>query len=151
MLHPIWQRVGCHPFAVPARGSAGAAGFDLAWSGDDELVSYRGDSVVVHPNCMAMLATGWRVQIPKGYVGLIRDRSGMAMRGLTTRAGVIDSDYRGEIKVLLRNESQSWVDIQPGQRIAQIVFVPCLMSDSHQSSDLDTTARGAGGFGSTGA
>jgi dUTP pyrophosphatase len=84
------------------------------------------------------------------HVGLIRDRSGLALTGLTTRAGVIDPDYRGEIKVLVYNESPNVQQIRVGNRIAQLLILPCEQHQLEEADDLDTTVRGENGFGSTG-
>lgn len=145
----IWQRIGDHPLPMPAPATDGAAGYDLAWSGADH---HPGDlhTTILQPGEARYLNTGWAVAIPPGYVGLIRDRSGMAKRALTTRAGVIDSDYRGEIRVMLRNEGQTWAEIPPGTRIAQMLIIPCHTAPGREVATLDDTARGTNGFGSTG-
>lgn len=135
-----WKRTHDHTHKIPMRHSDGAAGYDLATIEDVSI--YPGASVLVH--------TGWIVQIPEGHVGLIRDRSGMAKIGITTRAGVIDSDYGGEVRVMLRNESDELVNLASGLRVAQLIVVPCLMEDSVEVDDMRETERGANGFGSTG-
>lgn len=100
---------------------------------------------------VSIIPTGVGVHIPKGHVGLIWDRSGHAAKhGLTTMAGVIDADYRGEIQVVMtctKGESKSIAD---GERIAQMVVVPCVMESSHWVEELNPTERGSNGFGSSG-
>lgn len=136
------KRIGTHTLPVPGYATAGAAGIDLRAVTDAEI----------HWEETALIGTGWAIEIPPGYVGLIRDRSGQARRGLTTRAGVIDSDYRGEIGVLLTNESsEPTLAVGQGERIAQLILVP--MGHQHDLLEVDgltDTARGSGGFGSTG-
>lgn len=141
-----WQRRGDHKGEIPARATPGAAGYDLRWHPHHESV----DSIRIFPGEMACLPTGWAVRVPDHCAGLIRDRSGQAMRGLTTRAGVIDSDYRGEVGVIVTNETESPIEIRSGDRIAQIVFVKIRMDNSNEVEDLGGTPRGDGGFGSTG-
>lgn len=132
-----------HPLAMmPKRATDGAGGLDLASCMGFDLGP--GESRLV-PTCLI-------VAIPKGWVGLIWPRSGLdAKHGITTRAGVVDSDYRGEVKVLLHNTSDKPHRVLSGERIAQLVVVPCL-TEVVGVSDLGDmrTARGAGGFGSTG-
>lgn len=135
-----WKRVEGHGFSIPKRQSECAAGYDLATIYD----------VSIDPGASSLVSTGWAVEIPPGHVGLIRDRSGLAMAGVTTRAGVIDSDYRGEVRVLLRNESDVTMDLSAGSRVAQLVVIPCVGTDSIEVTQLGDTHRGSGGFGSTG-
>ena len=135
------KRVGDHKLPVPRRETVEAAGFDLR-----SAVTW-----VVYPGEQAAIPTGFAWSIPEGMVGLVRDRSGLAARGrITTTAGVIDSDYRGEITVLLRNDGDLSFKIAPGDRIAQLVVVQCLLGYCEEVSELSETARGAGGFGHTG-
>jgi dUTP pyrophosphatase len=129
---------------TPMRQTDGAAGFDIY--SDHDLARVHFGQVVV-------ISTGIAVAIPEGYVGLIKPRSGLAVRrGVDTMAGVIDSDYRGEIKVVLTVHSTDIVPfrVEPGERIAQLVVVP-VMLESMEVTDLDETDRGESGFGSTGA
>ena len=131
---------------LPKYGSAEAAGADLnACLG----VSH----VVFAPHETRMIPTGIAMEIPVGYVGLIFARSGIACkRGLApaNKVGVIDSDYRGEILVALHNHTQEPRRIDDGERIAQMVIVPYLAAQFVQADTLSDTARGEGGFGSTG-
>ncbi len=128
---------------VPKRTTEGAAGFDIY--SDHELTR-------VHFGQVVIIRTGIAAAIPEGYVGLIKPRSGLAVRkSVDTMAGVIDSDYRGEIRVILTVHSTEMVPfkVEPGERIAQLVVVP-VMLDSVEVNSLDDTERGAKGFGSTG-
>ena len=100
-----------------------------------------------------MIGTGLAMEIPEGYVGLIYARSGLATkRGLApaNKVGVIDSDYRGEIKVALYNQSDAPQAVAAGERIAQIVIAPFLHAEYEVKETLSDTERGEGGFGSTG-
>ncbi len=130
---------------VPTYGSACAAGADLYACESAPLTIEAGQTVLVH--------TGIAMAIPDGYVGLIYARSGLATKkGLApaNKVGVIDSDYRGEIMVALHNHGSLPQTVESGERIAQIVFTPYATAAFSVSDDLDSTARGAGGFGSTG-
>ena len=130
----------------PTYGSACAAGADLYALVDEEsLTIAAGETVLV--------STGLSVEIPEGYVGLIYARSGLATKkGLApaNKVGVIDSDYRGEVKVALFNQSGKEQTIAAGERVAQLVIAPYLAVEYQQAEELSDTARGAGGFGSTG-
>lgn len=130
---------------VPTYGSACAAGADLYACMDEPITIAPGATVLIH--------TGIAMAIPDGYVGLVYARSGLASkRGLApaNKVGVIDSDYRGEVMVALHNHGSSEQIVENGERIAQIVFTPYVAADFNAVDDLDDTARGAGGFGSTG-
>ncbi len=129
---------------IPTRGSEYAAGSDL-YSAENDL--YIEDRQTV------MIGTGIAMEIPEGYVGLVYARSGLACKeGLApaNKVGVIDSDYRGEIKVALYNQSGEKKLVKKGERIAQIVIAPFLTPQFTEVSELDETDRGEGGFGSTG-
>lgn len=129
---------------VPTRGSKYAAGADL-YSAENDL--YIEDRQTV------MIGTGIAMEIPEGYVGLVYARSGLACKeGLApaNKVGVIDSDYRGEIKVALYNQSGEKKLVKKGERIAQIVIAPFLAPEFTEVNELDETDRGEGGFGSTG-
>lgn len=131
---------------LPKYGSASAAGADL-------YAYTEGQSVTVEPGETKFIHTGVALEIPEGYVGLIYARSGTACkRGLApaNKVGVIDSDYRGEIMVALHNHSTVAGVIEDGERIAQLVIAPYLTADFVEAEELDDTARGDGGFGSTG-
>jgi|TARA_B110000977_G_scaffold119652_1_gene154210 dUTP pyrophosphatase len=129
--------------AVPKRATAGAAGFDIY--SDQDLVR-------VHFGQVVTISTGIAVAIPDGFVGLIKPRSGLAVsRGVDTMAGVIDSDYRGEIRVVMTVHSTAIVPfrVERGERIAQMIVVPAMLV-STEVDELDDTTRGKKGFGSTG-
>ena len=125
----------------PEYGSPEAAGADLRASETTEIAA----------GARAAVATGLKVQIPPGHVGLIWPRSGLAVRhGIDTLAGVIDSDYRGEVRVVLVNHGDQPFTITPGDRIAQLLVQRVERVTFTSAPDLDDTTRGAGGFGSTG-
>lgn len=130
---------------LPTYGSAAAAGADLYAVADAPVCIAPGETVLVH--------TGLSLAIPVGYAGLVYARSGLSVkRGLApaNKVGVIDADYRGELMVALYNQSPVTQEVAPGERIAQLVIAPCPQFDFTETDELDDTARGAGGFGSTG-
>ena len=130
---------------IPTFGSAGSAGGDL--------YSAEENQVIIAPNQTVLIGTGLAVEIPDGYVGLVYARSGLATKsGLApaNKVGVIDSDYRGEIKVALHNHSNEIRTVSQGERIAQMVIAPYLKVEYEEVDDLSDTVRGGGGFGSTG-
>lgn len=133
---------------VPYHGSEGAAGYDLyAASIKNE------EGVQIHPGEVLRIGTGLAMAIPEGYAGLILPRSGMATkRGLrpANTPGLLDFDFRGEISVVLRNDSNQTQTVTNGERIAQMVIVPFLSVEWVEVDKLDDTVRGCGGFGSTG-
>ena len=111
------------------------------------------EEVVLLPLERRLVPTGLRVAIPEGYEGQVRPRSGLAVRhgiSMVNTPGTIDSDYRGEIRVLLINLSDSIVQLEKGERIAQLVICPVVRAEIAVVEQLDETERGAGGFGSTG-
>ena len=129
---------------IPTFGSVSSAGGDLY---------NAGDSVEIKPAQTVLIGTGLAVEIPEGYVGLVYARSGLASKcGLApaNKVGVIDSDYRGEIKVALFNHSNEVRTVAKGERIAQMVIAPYLRVEYEEVDELSTTQRGEGGFGSTG-
>ncbi len=130
---------------LPSYASAGAAGADLRAAFESEMVIAPGERVAA--------PTGLILEIPKGWEGQVRPRSGLAIRyGLTVvnAPGTIDSDYRGELKILLVNLGAEEVTIYRGDRIAQLVVTPAPQVGFLEADVLETTDRGAGGFGSTG-
>lgn len=130
---------------LPDRGSALAAGYDLFADVTEE--------VKVLPHETKMIGTGLAMEIPEGYFGGIFARSGLsAKEGLRPAncVGVVDSDYRGEIKVAVHNDGEIERVITPSEKIAQLVVVPFLSVSFNEVSELTDTARGEGGFGSTG-
>ena len=131
--------------SLPEYGSAESAGADLkAW---------LSSPVTIDPGSRALIPTGMRIQIPRGYEGQIRPRSGLAVRnGVTVlnAPGTIDADYRGEVKVALINHGEAPFTIQNGDRIAQLILAPVVRAEFSAVKSLDATGRGEGGFGSTG-
>ncbi len=129
----------------PSYQSEFAAGADLYAAIEKQVSVASGETVFV--------PTGIALEIPKGFVGLICARSGLACKkGLApaNKVGVIDSDYRGEIMVALYNHSAETVTVAAGDRIAQLLLVPYLTAEFDETQTLSDTARGSGGFGSTG-
>lgn len=118
-----------------------------------DLYAATGEPLVIKPYDTVMVGTGIATEIPEGYVGLVFARSGLAAkRGLApaNKVGVIDSDYRGEIKVALHNHSSIDQTIDAGERIAQLVIMPYVHANFEFAYELSVTERGEGGFGSTG-
>jgi len=130
---------------VPAYMTAGAAGMDLSSAEEAPVTIGAGERVAV--------ATGLALELPEGFEGQVRPRSGLARKHgvtLTNAPGTIDSDYRGEVTVLLVNLGREPHTIAPGDRIAQLVIAPVTRATLVEASDLSDTKRGAGGFGHTG-
>ena len=136
-----------HPNAIlPTYGTAEAAGADIYACLDQP--------VTVEPGQTAWIPAGFAMEVPKGCAGLVYARSGMACKkGLApaNKVGVIDSDYRGPVTVVLFNHGSEPQTIVHGDRIAQMVITPVLTSAYEEAEDLSDTGRGQGGFGSTGA
>ena len=131
-----------HPEArLPTRGSERAAGLDL----------YAVERVMLEPGGRAAVRTGVAVAVPEGFYGRVAPRSGLAVRhGMDVLAGVIDSDYRGEILCALVNHGAEPFEVEPGARVAQLVLEAIATPEPAWAEELPETARGAGGFGSTG-
>ncbi len=130
---------------LPSYATEGAAGLDLKAA----LVG----PLFLQPGQRGVIPTGFKMAIPEGYEGCVRPRSGLAMRqGLTlaNAPGTIDSDYRGEVKVLVINLGQETVQLNRGDRIAQLLISPVARAKVAQVDRIDDTVRGAGGFGHTG-
>ena len=130
---------------LPTFGSAEAAGAALYACLDAD--------VTIAPGETAFIPTGLAMELPRGFVGLIYARSGLACkRGLApaNKVGVIDSDYRGEFIVALYNHGKEPQTVSPGERVAQLVVTPVLVPSYMEVQELNATQRGAGGFGSTG-
>jgi dUTP pyrophosphatase len=131
---------------MPTNGSQYAAGYDL-YAAIEEPVT-------IYPGTCEKIGTGLAMEIPAGYFGAIFARSGLATKqGLRPAncVGVVDSDYRGEVIVALHNDSNEARQVQPDERIAQLVLMPYGVVDCFEVvDDLEDTDRGAGGFGSTG-
>ena len=130
---------------LPAYATDGAAGADLCAAVDAKMI--------IEPGDRAAVPTGLVLEIPAGYEGQVRPRSGLAIKaGLTivNAPGTIDSDYRGELKVLMINLGSDPVSINRGERIAQLLIAPVTRASFVESEDLSVSERGGGGFGSTG-
>ena len=130
---------------IPAYGSEFAAGADLYACLDGEIS--------IQPHTTAVIPTGIALELPVGYAGLIYARSGLATKkGLApaNKVGVVDCDYRGEVKVALHNHSETAQTVAAGERIAQLVITPYITAQFVETNSLSETVRGAGGFGSTG-
>ena len=132
----------------PARATSGSAAYDLRFTPTDD-----NESIVVHANSTKVLPTGLSIELPDGYAALVCGRSGLAAKHgiqVLNAPGVIDSDYRGEIGVILHNTGNDDVIFRAGDRIAQLMIVPVLSVDWVSVEVLGETDRGNGGFGSTG-
>jgi dUTP pyrophosphatase len=136
---------GAEDLALPAPSTPGAAGLDLPAAVDGE--------VVIEPGARVLIPTGFAIAVPPGLEGQVRPRSGLALHHgivLPNAPGTIDSDYRGEVKVILQNTGRESFVVKRGERIAQLVFAPVERIAWREVQGLDTTARGDGGFGHTG-
>jgi dUTP pyrophosphatase len=129
---------------LPARAHEGDAGLDL----------HAAEAVTILPGGRASVGTGIAVEIPPGHAGLVLPRSGLAARhgiSLVNSPGLIDSGYRGEVRVLLLNtDRESEFAIEPGDRIAQLLITPFAEAEPVEAVELSVSARGEGGFGSSG-
>jgi dUTP pyrophosphatase len=142
----IVVRFSAEPGAVPPEyKSPGSAGADLR--------AHIASPIDLAPGERAAVPTGLRIELPEGYEAQVRPRSGLALeKGITclNSPGTVDSDYRGEVKVILVNLGTASATIAPGDRIAQLVVAPVSRASFEAASALAPTERGAGGFGSTG-
>ena len=130
---------------LPSYATEGSAGLDLRANLEDQEI--------IAPGERKLISTGLHIELPVGYEAQIRPRSGLAYKkGITVlnSPGTIDSDYRGEIKVLLINHSSEGCIIEDGERISQMVIAPYSRIEWNQSEELMESARGEGGYGSTG-
>ncbi|HEY5090314.1 MAG TPA: dUTP diphosphatase [Polyangia bacterium] len=130
---------------TPRYMSSGSAGMDLASAADA--------SIEILPGARAAVPTGLAFEIPRGFEGQVRPRSGLARKlGITlpNAPGTIDSDYRGEVLVLLMNLGAERYVVEPGDRIGQLVIAPVVIAELEEAASLDVTERGSGGFGHTG-
>lgn len=128
---------------IPKYQTAGSAGFDL------HVVK----GVIIQPGKQVLISTGIAVEIPENTELQLRPRSGLALKymlSLTNSPGTLDSDYRGEIKIILINHNITAYKVMKGDRIAQAVLSPVIQGDIVEVEELNTTKRGAGGYGSTG-
>jgi dUTP pyrophosphatase len=136
---------GAEDLPLPSRATSGSSGFDLHAAVHAELR--------IEPGARALVPTGVRIAVPPGCEAQVRPRSGLALRHgvlLPNSPGTIDSDYRGEIQVILLNAGPDPFTVRRGDRIAQLVFAPVLRAEWSLVAELDDTARGAGGFGHSG-
>jgi dUTP pyrophosphatase len=125
---------------LPFRGSKYAAGLDL----------FANETKTIQSNSSALVSTGISMVIPHGYYGRIAPRSGFSVKtGLMVNAGVIDSDYRGEVKILFANPTTNSVQVNSGEKVAQIVVERIALLDVEEVDSLEESERGANGFGST--
>lgn len=127
----------------PSYATSGSAGLDLRYYGEDRTLLHEG---------MITFECGFRIAIPEGYAALIIPRSSLGKRGITipNSPGLIDSDYRGPVSVILKNNGGNPFHLRDGDRVAQMVIVPVPKVVWHLVEELDDTERGEGGFGSTG-
>jgi dUTP pyrophosphatase len=142
---PITRLRGARDLPLPSRATAGAAGFDLHAAVDGDLRIGAGER--------ALVPTGLAIAVPEGFEAQVRPRSGLALRHgivLPNAPGTIDSDYRGEIQVILMNTGSQAFTVRRGDRIAQLVLAPIALADWAELEALDETPRGSGGFGHSG-
>lgn len=122
-----------------------------AHPGDAGMDIYSNEDVAIAPHGRLAVKTGIAMAVPEGYVALVWDKSGRALKeGLTTMAGVVDSGYRGEVMIVILNTSSTNIEIKKGQKLAQILVQPVASPELIEVDSLDDSSRGAGGFGSTG-
>ena len=141
----IARRPGAEDLPLPTRATRSAAGYDLQAAVEANAVLAPGDRVLV--------PTGLSIALPEGYEAQVRPRSGLALEHgilLPNAPGTIDSDYRGEIKVILWNAGEKAFTVHRGDRIAQLVIAPVARAEWEVVPELEATDRGAGGFGHTG-
>ncbi len=142
---PLARLPGAEDLPLPAYATSGAAGLDLLAALIEDLV--------LAPGARALVPTGIAIAVPEGFEGQVRGRSGLALRHgilLPNAPGTIDSDYRGEVKVILLNAGSEPFHIRRGDRIAQLVIAPVAKVEWREGRRLRSSARSAGGFGHTG-
>lgn len=142
---PIQMLPHAQGLPLPSYATEGSAGMDLRAALDQALV--------IQPGQRLLIPTGIAIAVPAGYEAQIRPRSGLAIKhGITmlNSPGTIDSDYRGEIKVIAINHGQEPFSIERGERVAQLIIAPVARAEWVQAESLEVTQRGAGGFGHTG-
>jgi dUTP pyrophosphatase len=130
---------------LPAYATKGAAGMDIHAVLDDPMI--------IAPGATVLVPAGFAIAVPEGYEAQIRPRSGLAIKnriGVLNAPGTIDSDYRGEVRVILTNFGSGEFTVRRGDRIAQMVIAPYVKAEWDERESLDDTTRGAGGFGHTG-
>jgi len=134
------KRIGDHRLPLPEQAHVGDAGFDLRST----------INVTIFSDEQTKISCGFAFEIPKNMVGIIKDKSSMANTRLYISGGVIDSSYRGEVQILIRNDDGAPHRISIGDKITQMVIVPYYKANCVEVKDISRTARGADGFGSTG-
>lgn len=142
---PVVQLAHARDLPLPSYATAGSAGMDLLAAVESETV--------LPPGGRALIPTGIAIALPPGYEAQVRPRSGLALKhgvGVLNAPGTIDADYRGEIGVILINLGEAPYPVRRGERIAQLVIAPCARARWRPVGDLEASARGSGGFGSTG-
>ncbi len=130
---------------LPLRMTEHASGFDI--------FADIPETIIVEPGKYLAIPTGFALEIPPGFEAQIRPRSGLALKqgiGILNSPGTIDADYRGEIKAIIINLNKEQVSIEPGTRIAQMVFCPVIIPDLQEMDSLNSSSRQDGGFGHTG-
>ena len=143
----LWEDDADASVGLPSYETSGAAGADVRANLEDR------QSITLAPMQRALIPTGLRMAIPAGYEVQVRPRSGLALKHgvtLVNTPGTIDSDYRGPLGIIMINLGDQDFEITHGMRIAQLVVAPMVQASFHTVTDLDDTARGSGGFGSTG-
>lgn len=126
---------------IPTRGTSGSAGLDI----------YSDESVILKSQQVVPIRTGIAIELPPGTVGLFLDKSSLGSSGIHNFAGVIDSDYRGELFVVLYNSTDHDIVLEHGRKITQLVVIPFISLHPYEIETLSNTERGSSGFGSTGA
>lgn len=129
-----------HDLPLPEQATPHSAGYDLRAASD----------ITLWPGEQELIPTGFAWEIPQGFVGLIKDRSSMARKQLITHGGVIDSDYRGDVGIIIVNDSYRTHEVKKGDRIAQMLIMRVLCEHPVLVETLSDTERGEGGYGSTG-
>ena len=137
------KRIGNHDLKLPTRGTCESAGLDLQ--------SASNEQIIVPVNGRVVIPSGFAMKVPQNFVGLVWPRSGMAVKhGIDVLAGCIDSDYTGEIMVVLQNHGVQNYVVNYGDRIAQLLVLPAYLENCAEVDNLGVTLRGDNGFGSTG-
>lgn len=146
VIRLVWAKGADRTLGLPAYETPGAAGADLR-------ANIPQGSVQIEPGARALISTGLHMEIPLSFEVQLRPRSGLALKhGITlpNSPGTIDSDYRGVVGVILLNAGDQMFEVIHGMRIAQMVVAPVIQATFESAEDLSSTARGQGGFGSTG-
>ncbi len=148
-VHFMWDTGADRELGLPSYETAGAAGADLRANFPDE----DREGIVIEPGMRTLVPTGLRLAIPQGFEVQLRPRSGLALKNgitLPNSPGTIDSDYRGPLGVIVMNAGAEAFHVTHGMRIAQMIVAPVVQARFDLVETLDETARGGGGFGSTG-